>query len=75
MARLARAPRTAHKVETTRAAVPSKKRGEMSFYIVFTVLCETLLIETFVTPAAMSLLGDRNWWPATMPAVTRTISD
>jgi uncharacterized membrane protein YdfJ with MMPL/SSD domain len=44
--------------------------NQISFFLVFAVLLDTLLIRTMVVPACMSLLGNANWWPGRVPAQT-----
>eukprot|EP00042_Codosiga_hollandica_P039413 m.330212 g.330212 ORF g.330212 m.330212 type:complete len:811 (-) comp55607_c1_seq3:155-2587(-) len=43
--------------------------NQISFYLVFAVLLDTLCIRTMLVPSCMSLLGATNWWPRKMPAV------
>jgi len=37
--------------------------NELSFYLVFAVLFDTLIIRTILVPALMSILGEATWWP------------
>jgi hypothetical protein len=40
--------------------------NELSFYLVFAVLFDTLVIRTMLVPALMSILGEANWYPKNM---------
>eukprot|EP01065_Artemidia_motanka_P016027 TRINITY_DN1975_c0_g4_i1.p1 TRINITY_DN1975_c0_g4~~TRINITY_DN1975_c0_g4_i1.p1 ORF type:complete len:1047 (+),score=424.53 TRINITY_DN1975_c0_g4_i1:90-3230(+) len=37
--------------------------NQMGFYLVFSVLFETFVVESVLSPALMGLLGDLNWFP------------
>ncbi|KAJ9456507.1 Membrane protein YdfJ [Diplonema papillatum] len=37
--------------------------NQMGFYLVFSVLFDTLVVRSLLVPAVMSLLGKWNWWP------------
>ena len=41
--------------------------NEMSFYLVFAVLFDTLVVRSLLVPSVMVILGEWNWWPAKMP--------
>ena len=49
--------------------------NQMSFFLVFAVLLDTLVIRTMVVPAIMVMLGKINWWPSTMPKLTIDLHD
>jgi RND superfamily putative drug exporter len=35
---------------------------EFGFALAFAVLCDAMIVRTYVVPAAMSLMGERAWW-------------
>eukprot|EP01062_Namystynia_karyoxenos_P062451 TRINITY_DN55332_c0_g1_i1.p1 TRINITY_DN55332_c0_g1~~TRINITY_DN55332_c0_g1_i1.p1 ORF type:complete len:1016 (+),score=393.96 TRINITY_DN55332_c0_g1_i1:99-3146(+) len=37
--------------------------NQMGFYLVFSVLFETFVVESLLSPSLMGLLGEWNWWP------------
>eukprot|EP00052_Salpingoeca_macrocollata_P014159 m.110734 g.110734 ORF g.110734 m.110734 type:complete len:873 (+) comp19202_c0_seq2:701-3319(+) len=41
--------------------------NQLSFFLTFAVLIDTLVIRTILVPALMTMLGRANWWPAHMP--------
>lgn len=41
--------------------------NQMSFFLVFAVLLDTLVVRTMLVPAIMVLLRKANWWPSRMP--------
>eukprot|EP00049_Salpingoeca_infusionum_P023501 m.12510 g.12510 ORF g.12510 m.12510 type:complete len:933 (+) comp5831_c0_seq2:216-3014(+) len=45
---------------------------QLAMYIVFAVLVDTFVIRACLVPAMMTVIGRFNWWPLTMPPVTRT---
>ncbi|EGD75211.1 hypothetical protein PTSG_06862 [Salpingoeca rosetta] len=45
---------------------------QLAFFIVIAVLIDTFVVRACLVPAMMSVLGRFNWWPLTMPKVTRS---
>mmetsp|Transcript_2730 Transcript_2730/g.9936 ORF Transcript_2730/g.9936 Transcript_2730/m.9936 type:complete len:931 (-) Transcript_2730:195-2987(-) len=45
--------------------------NQLSFYLVFGVVLDTFCMSTIIVPCIMVELGERNWWPTKMPAVTK----
>ena len=41
--------------------------NELSFFLVFAVLFDTLVVRTILVPSLMTLLGRWNWWPSRSP--------
>ncbi len=37
--------------------------NQLSFFLVFAVLFDTLVVRSILVPALMALLGKWNWWP------------
>lgn len=51
-----------------------KALNEMAFYLVASVLFDTLVIRSLLVPSIMVLFGEANWWPSQVPlAVVQTV--
>ncbi|MFZ5849820.1 MAG: MMPL family transporter, partial [Actinomycetota bacterium] len=45
------------------AVLPLTILAQLAFLVAFGVLLDTLVVRTFIVPAAVALLGERTWWP------------
>ena len=41
--------------------------NQISFYVVFSLIVDTLVTRTILVPAVLTLLGEWNYWPSRMP--------
>jgi uncharacterized membrane protein YdfJ with MMPL/SSD domain len=44
---------------------------QLSFFIILAVLVDTFIVRAMLVPSMMVTLGEYNWWPRTMPPITR----
>ena len=47
---------------------PEAVLNQLSFFLVFAVLFDTLVVRMILVPSLMALLGSWNWWPSRSPA-------
>ena len=49
--------------------------NQLAFFLVFSVLIDTLVVRTMLVPAYMQVLRNVNWWPARVPPGTKHVDD
>ena len=49
------------------AVLPLVLLSELAFLVGFGVLLDTFVVRSLLVPAAVYLIGDRIWWPSSLP--------
>ena len=49
--------------------------NQLSIYLFLSVIFDTIFIRSLLVPSILGLFNDANWWPSTLPPITKSLND